>query len=202
MAVPTIHEQGSVSSPCRPLHMRRRAPRRQANRLTVRAGSGASRRTLEALQNVAKYAEATRATVTLSDGDGRLRFEVTDDGVGFDTGSSSYGTGLQGIADRLAALGGEVDIRLPLSVGKLTSGRRPVPGRPWRERCRSGFRQAAPPTAAGPLDAPDRRGRGTPRCVPASQRRCPAPLRGRKRSRSRPPPGYRCDKATPRGTGD
>ena len=39
---------------------------------------------LEALQNVAKYAAASRATVSLSDGDGRLRFEVTDDGVGFD----------------------------------------------------------------------------------------------------------------------
>jgi hypothetical protein len=180
-----------VSSPCRPLHMRRRAPRRQANRLTVRAGRGAFRRTLEALQNVAKYAEATRATVTLSDGDGRLRFEVTDDGVGSTRAARHTAPACRG------SLTGS-----PLSVGKSTSGRRPVPGRPWRERCRSGFRQAAPPTAAGPLDAPDRRGRGTPRCVPASQRRCPAPLRGRKRSRSRPPPGDRCDKATPRGTGD
>ena len=106
--------------------MRRRAPRRQANRLTVRAGRGASRRTLEALQNVAKYAEATRATVTLSDGDGRLRFEVTDDGVGFDTGSSSYGTGLQGIADRLAALGGEVDIRSAPGAGTTVAGALPV----------------------------------------------------------------------------
>ena len=109
--------------------MRRRAPRRQANRLTVRAGRGASRRTLEALQNVAKYAEATRATVTLSDGDGRLRFEITDDGVGFDTGSSSYGTGLQGIADRLAALGGEVervDIRSAPGAGTTVAGALPV----------------------------------------------------------------------------
>ena len=43
---------------------------------------------LEALQNVAKYASASRATVSLSDGDGRLRFEVTDDGVGFRAGRS------------------------------------------------------------------------------------------------------------------
>src|SRR5213079_896556 len=39
---------------------------------------------LEALQNVAKYAEASRATVRLSDGQGGLRFEVADDGRGFD----------------------------------------------------------------------------------------------------------------------
>ena len=39
---------------------------------------------LEALQNVAKYAEATRATLTLRSEDGVLSFEVTDDGRGFD----------------------------------------------------------------------------------------------------------------------
>jgi signal transduction histidine kinase len=81
---------------------------------------------LEALQNVAKYAEATRATVTLADGDGRLRFEVTDDGVGFDPGGSSYGTGLQGIADRLAALGGEIDIRSTPGAGTTVAGVLPV----------------------------------------------------------------------------
>ena len=61
---------------------------------------------LEALQNVAKYADATRATIALSNGDGMLGFTVTDDGAGFDRSSTSYGTGLQGIADRLAALDG------------------------------------------------------------------------------------------------
>ena len=53
-------------------------------------------------------------------------FEVTDDGVGFDTGSSSYGTGLQGIADRLAALGGEVDIRSAPGAGTTVAGALPV----------------------------------------------------------------------------
>jgi len=81
---------------------------------------------LEALQNIAKYAEATRATVTLADGEGRLRFEVTDDGVGFDPGGSSYGTGLQGIADRLAALGGEIDIRSTPGAGTTVAGVLPV----------------------------------------------------------------------------
>jgi signal transduction histidine kinase len=83
---------------------------------------------LEALQNVAKYASASRATVSLSDGDGRLRFEVADDGVGFDASSSTYGTGLQGIADRLAALDGELEVRSTPGVGTTLAGSLPVSG--------------------------------------------------------------------------
>jgi signal transduction histidine kinase len=81
---------------------------------------------LEALQNVAKYASASRALVTLHDGDGRLRFEVTDDGDGFDTSTSSYGTGLQGIADRLAALDGELQVRSAPGAGTTVVGMLPV----------------------------------------------------------------------------
>jgi signal transduction histidine kinase len=65
---------------------------------------------LEALQNIAKYAEASGARIELTGGDGSVRFLVTDDGRGFDPGATGYGTGLQGIADRLAALGGELDV--------------------------------------------------------------------------------------------
>src|SRR5206468_7093419 len=67
--------------------------------------------TLEALQNVAKYAAAYRAKVGLSCSDDSLRFTVTDNGTGFDTTSTRHGTGLQGMADRLAALGGTLQIR-------------------------------------------------------------------------------------------
>jgi signal transduction histidine kinase len=81
---------------------------------------------LEALQNVVKYASASRATVSLSDGDGRLRFEVTDDGVGFDPASSTYGTGLQGIADRLAALDGSIEVRSAPGTGTTVVGVLPV----------------------------------------------------------------------------
>lgn len=83
---------------------------------------------LEALQNVAKYASASRATITLSDGDGRLRFEVSDDGVGFDAASRSGGSGLQGIADRLAALDGEIEIRSAPGAGTTVAGALPVSG--------------------------------------------------------------------------
>jgi signal transduction histidine kinase len=81
---------------------------------------------LEALQNVAKYASASRATVRLMDGNGHLRFEVIDDGVGFDAAASFHGTGLQGIADRLAALGGEVEIRSAPGAGTTVAGTLPV----------------------------------------------------------------------------
>ena len=77
---------------------------------------------LEALQNVAKYAHASRAVVTLSDGDGRLTFEVADDGAGFDPSRVGYGTGLQGIADRLGALAGTLSVSSSQQVGTTVTG--------------------------------------------------------------------------------
>jgi signal transduction histidine kinase len=65
---------------------------------------------LEALNNVAKYSGAMRAEVGLSQTGSELRFAVIDDGAGFDTEETSYGTGLQGMADRLDAIGGALAI--------------------------------------------------------------------------------------------
>jgi signal transduction histidine kinase len=81
---------------------------------------------LEALQNVAKYADAATARITLSDGSGELRFEIRDDGRGFDPSATSYGTGLQGIADRLAALGGGLVVTSAPGDGTAVAGRLPV----------------------------------------------------------------------------
>jgi signal transduction histidine kinase len=81
---------------------------------------------LEALQNVAKYAEASRVEVRLSQDDGRLAFEVTDDGRGFDPDRIGYGTGLQGMADRLAALDGSLAIRSAPGTGTAVRGSIPV----------------------------------------------------------------------------
>jgi signal transduction histidine kinase len=80
---------------------------------------------LEALQNVAKYAEATNAEIVLANGDGMLRFEVRDDGVGFDPARTGYGTGLQGIADRLAALEGSIEIHSAPGRGTTVIGHIP-----------------------------------------------------------------------------
>ncbi len=81
---------------------------------------------LEALQNIAKYAGATRATVRLSHDQEGLTFEVADDGRGFDTALTRYGTGLQGIADRLAALGGSLEVVSAPGGGTTLAGRIPV----------------------------------------------------------------------------
>lgn len=81
---------------------------------------------LEALQNVAKYAHASQATIALSDQDGHLRFSVTDDGSGFDTTTTTHGTGLQGMADRLAVIGGTLRIRSAPGLGTTISGTLPA----------------------------------------------------------------------------
>jgi signal transduction histidine kinase len=83
--------------------------------------------TLEALQNIAKYASASRARICLSGSDDSLEFTVTDDGAGFDTATTRYGTGLQGMADRLAALGGALHVRSQPGHGTILSGALPLP---------------------------------------------------------------------------
>jgi signal transduction histidine kinase len=63
---------------------------------------------LEALQNVTKYANASQISVFLSRTNGELRFSIVDDGTGFDPAEARTGTDLQGMADRLDAIGGEL----------------------------------------------------------------------------------------------
>jgi signal transduction histidine kinase len=82
---------------------------------------------LEAMQNVAKYAEATSAVVRLSERDSELVFEISDDGRGFDPARTSYGTGLQGMADRLDAIGGSLDVHSEPGAGTIVRGRIRVP---------------------------------------------------------------------------
>jgi signal transduction histidine kinase len=77
---------------------------------------------LEALNNVAKYAQASAATVSLAASNGDLRFTVTDDGMGFDPGATGYGTGLQGMSDRLDAVGGRLEIVSARGSGTTVSG--------------------------------------------------------------------------------
>ena len=81
---------------------------------------------LEAMNNIAKYAGATEAAIELAHGDGHMTFRVTDDGAGFDPAVTSYGTGLQGMADRLDAIGGTLQVTSAPGNGTTVTGRVPV----------------------------------------------------------------------------
>jgi signal transduction histidine kinase len=79
----------------------------------------------EALTNVAKHARARRASVGADVTDGVLHIEVRDDGVG---GARQDGSGLQGLADRLAVLSGCLRVQSPADGGTLVSAVIPVTG--------------------------------------------------------------------------
>jgi signal transduction histidine kinase len=71
--------------------------------------------TAEALTNVAKYADATSATVVLDADRQRLRIEVRDDGVG--GAHMGTGGGLHGLSDRVDALDGRFEVDSPPGAG-------------------------------------------------------------------------------------
>jgi signal transduction histidine kinase len=71
----------------------------------------------EALTNVAKYADASYATVRVACEDADLVVEVRDDGVG--GADPDGGSGLNGLADRLAACDGELRVESPPGAGTL-----------------------------------------------------------------------------------
>jgi signal transduction histidine kinase len=82
---------------------------------------------VEALQNAGKYAgERAKATVTVTAGGSRLRFEVSDDGRGFDPGSVNGSAGLQNMADRIGALGGELLVESKPGTGTRVTGSVPL----------------------------------------------------------------------------
>jgi signal transduction histidine kinase len=69
----------------------------------------------EALANVAKYAQATHASVAVRQVNGRVTVEVADDGVG--GADAAGGSGLRGLADRVAALDGTLSLDSPKGAG-------------------------------------------------------------------------------------
>jgi signal transduction histidine kinase len=77
----------------------------------------------EALANVAKYAQATNTSVRVSRRDGMVIVEIADDGVG--GADESAGTGLQGLADRVAALDGTLRILSPPGEGTVVTAELP-----------------------------------------------------------------------------
>ena len=78
----------------------------------------------ESLTNVAKYARASRATVVIRHSFGRLAVEIADDGVG--GADAAGGSGLRGLADRVEALGGRLQVRSPAGGGTRISAAMPT----------------------------------------------------------------------------
>ena len=82
----------------------------------------------EALSNAVKYAGATRVRVTVTQGDDRVVAEVDDDGAG--GADPAAGSGLAGLAGRIEALGGSLDVSSPAGAGTRLWAR--IPLAPWR----------------------------------------------------------------------
>lgn len=78
----------------------------------------------EALTNISKYSEASRAAIEVVARDGRLAVSVSDDGRG--GASIEAGSGLRGLADRVDALGGRLAVESPLGEGTVVSAELPL----------------------------------------------------------------------------
>lgn len=85
------------------------------SRLPAPVEAGAYFTVAECLANVDKYAEAQHATVTVTRGPGAITVEVADDGRG--GADPNGGSGLRGLADRLGALGGALEVASPPGNG-------------------------------------------------------------------------------------
>jgi len=78
----------------------------------------------EALTNVVKYAHASQARVSVSRNNGHAIVEIADDGVG--GADPGRGSGLRGLADRISALDGRLELRSPDGAGTLLRAEIPV----------------------------------------------------------------------------
>jgi PAS domain S-box-containing protein len=78
----------------------------------------------EALTNVAKHAEATKATVDMTLAENVLRFEITDDGRG--GADPSAGSGILGLRDRAEAVGGTLFVISPPGKGTVVTAQIPL----------------------------------------------------------------------------
>lgn len=83
---------------------------------------------LEALQNAAKHAPDSHVTVSVREEAASLRFDVADDGPGFDAEEASRGHGFTNMADRVGAIGGEVRWESAPGRGTRVMGTVPLPG--------------------------------------------------------------------------
>ncbi|MDA0166732.1 DUF4118 domain-containing protein [Solirubrobacter ginsenosidimutans] len=125
--LPSALTQGGLRAGVRELASRTRVPVAvdvSVDRLPAAIEATAYFVVAEALTNVAKHARAEHVEVTLLIEDGTLAVQIRDDGVG---GARTDGSGLTGLADRLAALDGELRIESPPDGGTVVAAAIPVP---------------------------------------------------------------------------
>src|SRR6266536_64205 len=80
----------------------------------------------EALANIAKHAAAAHVAVAVTVGDGRVRVEIADDGVG--GADPAHGSGLRGLADRVETLGGTLRVESVPGRGTRLAAEIPLGG--------------------------------------------------------------------------
>jgi signal transduction histidine kinase len=80
----------------------------------------------EALQNATKHARGATGVAISLWADRELHFEVRDDGAGFDTQTTPFGTGLRNLRDRIAAVGGTMTIHSRPDRGTSVAGSIPL----------------------------------------------------------------------------
>jgi len=83
---------------------------RAATRFDGEVESAIYRVVQEALNNARKHANAVRVTVAIREADGTVTVEARDDGSGFDAGATNGGFGLIGMSERIALVGGRLDV--------------------------------------------------------------------------------------------
>jgi signal transduction histidine kinase len=81
---------------------------------------------MEAIQNATKHARGATAIRIAVSGNGRLRFDISDDGAGFDPATTPGGSGLTNMRDRIGAVGGTLEIDSAPGRGTRVTGMIPI----------------------------------------------------------------------------
>jgi PAS domain S-box-containing protein len=117
---PVVLTEGGLRPALQTLAERSRIPAKLVavpeRRFEARVEAAAYFAVAEALTNAARYSQASSVEVRATEENGRLRVVVSDDGCG---GADLLGSGLGGIADRLAAVDGTLSVRSPQGGGTV-----------------------------------------------------------------------------------
>jgi signal transduction histidine kinase len=99
---------------------------RESTRPTPELETALYRISQEALNNATKHGHANRAVVEIRESEGTVRLSVRDDGTGFDSAAGTTGFGLLGMHERVALLGGKLDIASTPGKGTTITAQFPV----------------------------------------------------------------------------